>query len=180
MEAALVAMTSPPTARHYVPPAGGRPERPRAAGVLGVFAHHPDLAQAFFAFNGHVLYGTTLTLRQREILALRTAAVRNSAYLWGQRLAHQDDAGLSASDIAGIAFGPNAPFLDDLDSALLIAADELLTVGALSETSWQRLTPLLDHAQILDVIFTVGCYAMVASLCTSLELEVESDIPPVR
>jgi alkylhydroperoxidase family enzyme len=143
---------------------------------MGVFAHHPDLAHAFFAFNAHVLYGTTLTVRQRELLALRTAVVRRSPYLWSQHLVHTDDAGLSSDEIAAIAFGPEAPSFEDLDTALLEAVDELLLGGQLSDRTWAALIEELDLPQVLDVIFTVGCYATVASMCESLRLDIETDL----
>lgn len=176
MNAALTAMR-PPTARHFVPPPGGRPDRPRASNVMGVFALHPDLAQAFFSFNGHILYGTTLSLRHRQVLVLRVAAVRKSRYLWLQHQVHKDDAGLSDADISRIAFGPLAPLLDPLDQALLSAVDELIEVGRIGEETWALLSAGFESRQILDIIFTVGCYDTVARLCDSLQLDLETDVP---
>lgn len=176
MSEALLAM-QPPTARHFVPPPGGRPDRPKASNNMGSFAHHPDLAQAFFSFNGHILYGTTLTLRQRELLVLRVAAIRKSAYLWGQHLVHKQEASLTDEDIARIAFGPAAPFLDPLERAMLSAADELVADGKIGDGTWKVLSSSLSTEQVLDVIFTVGCYDMVAWMSDSLELDMESDLP---
>jgi alkylhydroperoxidase family enzyme len=176
MQVALEAMT-PPTPRHYVPPPGGRPDRPRASATMGTFAHHPDLAQAWLSFNGHILYGTTLSLRQREILVLRVAAVRHSPYEWAQHLVHKDEAGLTDEDIARIAFGPEAPFLDPLEQALIRAVDELIGEGAISRGTWSVLAGTLDERQILDTIFTVGCYDTLAWLYDSMELQLESDLP---
>ncbi len=147
---------------------------------MGSFAHHPDLAQAFFSFNGHILYGTTLSLRQRQVLVLRIAAVRRSRYLWLQHLVHKDEAGLSDEDIARIAFGPLAPFMDPLEQALLRAVDELIGEGRVGEETWGRLAANLETRQILDVIFTVGCYDTVARVCDSLELDLETDVPGGR
>jgi alkylhydroperoxidase family enzyme len=176
MDAALEAMR-PPTARHFVPPPGGRPDRPKAIGTMGTFAHHPDLAQAWLGFNGHILYGTTLSLRQREILVLRVATVCESPYQWAQHLVHKDEAGLSDEDIARIAFGPNAPFLDPLEQALIRAVDELIGDGAISRDTWSVLAAKLDNQQLLDAIFTVGCYCTMTWLLESVELELEADLP---
>ncbi|MGO9857683.1 MAG: carboxymuconolactone decarboxylase family protein [Acidimicrobiales bacterium] len=173
---ALSAM-QPPTARHFVPPPGGRPDRPKASAIMGTFAHHPDLAKAFFSFNGHILYGTTLSLRQRGILVLRLAAVRQSPYLWAQHLVHTEEAGISEADVSRIAFGPEAPFLDPLESAILRAVDELVLDGAISSGTWALLAQDLTSQQILDLIFTVGCYDMIAWVCGSLEFELEQDLP---
>jgi alkylhydroperoxidase family enzyme len=179
MNAALHAM-QPPTARHYVPPPGGRPDRPKASKAMGSFAHHPDLAQAFFSFNGHILYGTTLSLRQRQVLVLRTAVVRQCRYLWLQHLVHKDEAGLTDEDIARIAFGPQAPLLDPLEQGLLRAVDELIRDGRIGEATWAALVAKLDDKQILDVIFTVGCYDTIARMCDSLQLDLETDLPHNR
>ena len=177
MISALESM-QPPTARHYVPPPGGRPERPRGTNVMGTFAHHPDLASAFFGFNGHILYGTTLSLRQRQLLVLRVATVRQARYLWLQHLAHKDDAGLSDADIARIAFGPDAPMLDPFEALLLRAVDELIGAGRVGPETWAGLAAGLEPRQILDVIFTVGCYDTVAMMCDSLDLDLEADAMP--
>ena len=177
MDAALKAMSQPPTARHFVPPPGGRPERPRASNVMGTFAHHPDLAQAFFSFNSHVLYGTTLTIRQRQVVILRVAAVRKSRYLWLQHQAYKGDAALTDQDVARIAFGPLAPGLDDLDSALLSAVDELITDGRIGRETWAALSSELDVRQLIDVMFTVSCYEAVARMCDSFQLDLETDVP---
>ena len=179
MDVAQAAMR-PPTPRHFVPPPGGRPGRPKAFGTLGTFAYHPDLAQAWLGFNGHILYGTTLTLRQREILVLRVAAVLHSTYGWGQHLVHKDEAGLSDEDIARIAFGPEAPFLDPLEQAMLRAVDELLGQGQIGGTTWDVLAEHFDERQLLDLIFTVGTYTILDWMSDSIGFELESDItsPP--
>jgi alkylhydroperoxidase family enzyme len=176
MQTALEAMT-PPTPRHYVPPPGGRPGRPKAFGTLGTFAWHPDLAEAWMHYNGHILYGTTLSLRQREILVLRVAAVRCSSKLWAEHLVHKDEASLTDQDIAKIAFGPDAPFLDPLEQALLRAADELITHGAISRETWSDLKNHFDERQLLDTIFTVGCYDTLSALLQSVELHLDDDVP---
>jgi alkylhydroperoxidase family enzyme len=172
---ALSAM-QPPTARHFVPPPGGRSDRPKAASIMGTFAHHPDLAKAYFSFNGHILYGTTLSIRQRELAVLRLAALRQSAYLWAQRLVYQGEAHISDADIARIAFGPDAPFLDSRDKPLLQAVDELIEAGRISADTWRDLEGQLSTQQILDLIFTVGCYDMIAWVCSSLEFDLEKDL----
>src|SRR6185369_542183 len=112
MRDALAAMR-PPVPRYQ--PAGRTHDRPQAGNTLDTFAHHPALAQAFLTFNGHVLYATTLTERQREILVLRVAACRESAYLWAQHLFMGRDAGLTDEEMGRIAFGPEAPFFTPLE-----------------------------------------------------------------
>ena len=173
MHDALAAMR-PPVPR-YQP--AGREDRPQAGNTLDTFAHHPALTQAFLTFNGHVLYATTLTERQREILVLRVAARRKSAYLWAQHLFLGRDGGLSDEEMARIAFGPDAPFFEPLEVALIRCVDELVDEGAISSETWQVLAAEFGAQQLLDVVFTVGCYNTVAWFFRSFDLEVDAEIP---
>jgi 4-carboxymuconolactone decarboxylase len=150
-------------------------ERPKPLNLLGVMAHHPVLARAYFTFNGHLLGTTTLSARHRELLVMRVAAVRHCESEWIQHLLIARDVGLSDEEIGRIAFGPNAPFWDALDAALLRSADELLVDGKLSEQTWQVLSEELSTQQLLDVIFTVGGYDTLAKVFESLQLEIEPE-----
>ena len=71
--------------------------------MLGTLAHHPALARAFHTFNGHVLFATSLSVRQRELVVLRVAAVRRSTYEWAQHVVIDRDAGLTDDEILQIA-----------------------------------------------------------------------------
>jgi alkylhydroperoxidase family enzyme len=137
---------------------------------METFAHHPDLARAFLAFNGHVLWGTTLTARQRQIIVLRVAARREAAFLWTEHRFGAHDAGLTDEEIARIAFGANAPFLDPLEQGLIQAVDDLIDDGVVSDATWGLLAATLDARQLLDVVFTAGCYETVAWFMRSVEL----------
>ena len=173
MRDALVAMRPP--APRYQP--AGREDRPQAGNTLDTFAHHPALAQAFLTFNGHILYATTLTERQREILVLRVAARRRSAYLWAQHLFLGRDSGLTDEEMGRVAFGPDAPFFEPLETALIQCVDDLVDDGAIGAETWAVLAAELDAQQLLDVVFTVGCYNTVAWLFRSFDLEVDPEIP---
>ena len=77
--------------------------------MLGTLARYPALAQAYHTFNGHVLFATTLSTRQRELLVLRVATVRQCTYEWKQHVALAGAVGLGPDEIRDIASGPGAP-----------------------------------------------------------------------
>ena len=105
MKGALAAL-HPPAPRHPVP---SRAEgRPKGLNVLGMLAHHPELATAYHSFCGHALYGTTLAQRQRELIVLRVASVRESEYEWAQHAVIAGDVGLDDAEVARIRTGPDA------------------------------------------------------------------------
>jgi AhpD family alkylhydroperoxidase len=173
MRQALDALGNPPDARHPLPV---RKDRPMARNTLGTFAHHPALTQAFFTLNGHIIRGTTLSERQRELLVLRVSTLRRCPYEWAQHVYMGRDAGLTDEEISRIAFGPDAPFWTPLESALLRAADELVGDGAISPPTWDVLAAELDAQQLLDVIFTVGTYETLAYMMRSLDLDLDPEL----
>lgn len=172
MRDALAAM-NPPVRRHPPMPTEGRP---KGLNVLGALAHHPELAHAFFTFNGHLLSATSLTPRQRELLVLRTAVLRQSEYEWAQHVVIAGDVGISRAEVAQIAWGPDSALWSPADAALLRTADELVADGVISDATWATLAENLSTQQILDVIFTVGAYETLGWMLRSFGVELDEDV----
>ena len=173
MREALAALR-PPDPRHPLPPR--RDDRPKALNALGTLARHPQLARAFHTFNGHVLFGSTLSPRQRELLVLRVAAVRGSDYEWAQHAFLARDAGLGDDDIARIAVGPEASGWSPLDRAMVRAVDELVDDALISDRTWAALAGELDEQQLMDLVFTVGAYEVLAMAFRSFGVELDADL----
>jgi alkylhydroperoxidase family enzyme len=174
MRDALTAML-PPSPRHPRPPTEGRP---RGMNILSTFAHHPALARAFFTLNGHLLMATTLSLRQRELVILRVAAVRHSPYEWAQHVVVGRDVGLTDEEIGRVALGPDGPFWDPAESSLLRAVDELIVDRTISDETWASLSLCMDTQQLMDLVFTVGSYDTLATLMGTFQLELDDDLAP--
>jgi AhpD family alkylhydroperoxidase len=156
-------------------PAGGRPG---GANLLGTLARYPALCTTFLAFNGHLLYGATLAARHRELLILRVASLRNCDYEWAQHTLLAGDAGLRPEEIARVTAGPDSPGWTPLERALLKAADELIADGAVTTGTWNVLARDLDDQRLMDVVFTVGTYDLVAMALRSFAVEPEPDLVP--
>ncbi|MGW6118210.1 carboxymuconolactone decarboxylase family protein [Nocardia sp. NPDC055165] len=159
---------------------GDKPSTGRQSGanLLGTLARYPALAKPFLTFNGHFLYGSTLSARQRELLVLRVAAVQRCGYEWAQHSILAADAGLEPEEIARIERGPSAPGWSAIDGALLAAVDELLGDGAVSGPTWTALAAEFDEHQLMDVVFTVGMYAMLAMALSSFAVAAEAALVP--
>jgi alkylhydroperoxidase family enzyme len=173
MADALAALR-PAVPRHPFP--SRDPSRPKGLNVLGTLAQHPTLAKAFHTFNGHVLFGTSLSPRQRELLVLRVAAVRHSDYEWAQHAVLAGDVGLAPDEVARIAEGPDAPGWSSLDAAIVRAVDELLGAGAVADATWSTLAAAFDVQQLMDLVFTVGAYEALAFALRSFGVELDDDL----
>jgi alkylhydroperoxidase family enzyme len=164
-----------------LPPDAQRPLRRRKGGsqghnVLGTLARHPKLMRAFHTFNGHVLFTSTLTPRQRELLILRVAALREAAYEWEQHVSLAAEAGLDDEEIARIAEGPEAPGWSATDAAMLWAVDELVIDAMVCVPTWDALAATLDEHQLMDLVFTVGAYDLLAMAFRSFGVELDEDL----
>jgi alkylhydroperoxidase family enzyme len=173
MRAAL-AVLRPENPRHPLPPTDLG--RPKGLNVLGMFAHHPDLTLAYNTFNGHILFGSTLTPRQREVLVLRVAAVRDATYEWKQHEVMAGDAGLTPEDVAAIAEGPESPGLAPLDRAMVRAVDELVADAMIGDETWAELADAFDDQQLLDLVFTVGAYEILAMAFRTFAIPLDADL----
>ena len=173
----VLAALRPPEVRHQ-PPARGE-GRPKGLNILGTLAHHPALARAYHVFNGHVLFSTTLTERQRELAVLRVAALRRAEYEWRQHAVLAGDVGIGEEELAAVAQGPDAPLWTAIDAALLRAVDELVAAAALSQETFQALAGSLTTEQVMDLVFTVGAYDLLAMVFGAFAIELDDDLAAV-
>lgn len=176
MAAALAAAYRPENPRHPVPPRD--PASPSGLNAMGVLAHHPELTEAYNQLIRHALYFTTITPRQRELLVLRVAHVRDATYEWAQHVYQAGVAGLAPEEVARVRVGPDAPGWAPLERALLTAADELVADARIGEETYAALSAELDTRQLMDVVFTVGAYEVFAMAMRTFDVELDDDLRP--
>ena len=151
---------------------------PAAAGnLVATLLHHPKLTRAFLRFNFHLLYGSTLPARLREIAVLRVAHLAKCEYEWQHHVSMGRDAGLSDDVIAGIQSGEAT---DDLDQAVITAVDELQNDSVVSDPTWAGLAAHLDEQQLMDLVFTIGCYGSLAMAINTFGVEPDSNMDAER
>lgn len=151
---------------------------PAGSNLFGTLARYPALTKPFLAFNGHFLYGSTLSARQRELLVLRVAYVQKCHYEWAQHVLLAENAGFGADEIARVTEGPDAPGWTPIERSLVKAVDELLGDATISDDTWGALAQELNEDQLMDVVFTVGTYSMVAMALRSFGVEPDADLVP--
>jgi len=174
----VLAAQRPPNPRHPYPPRD--PSRPKGRNVLGLLAHYPALSTAYHHLIGHVLFATTLTVRQRELIILRVAHLRDATYEWAQHVFMAGEAGLTPEEVARVRAGGEAEGWASLERALLGAVDDLIADARIGETNYGVLSAKLDTQQIMDVVFTVGAYETLAMAMRTFDLELDEDLLAYR
>ena len=150
---------------------------PERFSVVGTFVRHPRLAEAFWGFNGYQLQRSSLPLRWRELVILRVAHLRRSAYEWGQHVKIALEGGITAEEIDQLAQGNDG--FDGTDRLVLEATDELLGDGRISDDLLPRIEAELDTHQMMDLVFIVGTYSMLAMAFETWRLTPEPDTAPL-
>jgi len=148
-----------------------------AANALRTYLNHPVLAENILPFERYISSASTLEPRHREILILRTAWLCRDEYVWAHHAAAARRAGMTNDDLTRIARGPDAPGWDPFEAALLRAADELQVDAFVSDRTWSVLTARYDTRQIIDAVFTVAEFTMIAGTVNSLGIQVEDAFP---
>lgn len=171
---AIDQMTPPPGSIY----ARRREERGGAGGVnaLALLARHPALAKGFMTFNRHLLYESGLDERTRELVVLRVARLCRSPYEWAQHVLVAEQLGMSPAEIDRVLAGPEADGWTPLEAAVLRAADQLIDHADVDDDTWAVLAAALDHAGLLDLIFTVGGYATLAMAFNASRLPLDPDL----
>jgi alkylhydroperoxidase family enzyme len=78
------------------------------------------------------------------------------------------EAGLSTDDIAALQRGEAA---DDFDQTILTAVDELVDHTEISDATWAALGEKFDTKQLMDFVFTIGGYHMLAMALNTFGVE---------
>lgn len=136
--------------------------------VIGTLARHWPASKALGQVGAHVLGPTsTLPPRERELLILRTAWLCQSEYEWAQHVRIGLKTGVTRDEIERVREGPEDPGWDSFDATLIRAADELHAHQRIANTTWQGLAARYDTLQLMDVVFAVGQYTLVAMALNS-------------
>jgi 4-carboxymuconolactone decarboxylase len=177
------AVSTFPSARDFVL-SRHREDGARGMHGLGVILRHPALAKAFLAFNNHVAVASSVSKRVRELLILRISWLRRSEYEFLQHVVLGRNAGLSEAELERVQLGPDAAGWDPVDADLVRAVDELHVDARIHDATWERLSAHFDTTQIMDIVFAVGCYDVLAMVFKTFGAQLEPGVdaldPAVR
>jgi alkylhydroperoxidase family enzyme len=144
--------------------------------VIATVARHPKLLKRWTVFGNHILGGSTLPARERELVILRTGFVASSPYEWVQHVKIARQAGCTDEEIERVMSGPDHPDWSDTDRALLEATDELMADRFISDQVWGALRSKWSEQQCMDLVFTVGQYCLVSMALNTFGVQIEDGV----
>jgi AhpD family alkylhydroperoxidase len=114
--------------------------------------------------------GGSLPRSDTEMVILRVAHLRNSAYELAQHSRLARRAGLNQADIERVTRGPNDEGWSPRRRLMLEATDQLIRTHDLSDETWTSLRKHLDEKTSLELVMLVCHYDMLATFIQTLRI----------
>lgn len=135
---------------------------------------HPSLLRNYTPFAMQLGRESNLPLRDKEILILRVSTLCKEAYESAHHLYIAREAGLPDEEIEAARTGGEG--LSPFDAALVRAAEELVKNQCVSDATWAVLAERYTTAQLIEAVFMVANYTMLAMVNNSLGIQPEKEV----
>jgi len=150
----------------------------KGIGFMSTVLHNQNLYDVWRPLARYLNASTTLTLRDREIVILRTAWLSHSQYEWGNHaLVVATGNVLSDQEMLGIRLGSSAPNWTPAEAALIAATEEYKASSAISEATWQTLSDTYSDEQLVELLVLIGFYWLIAFFASSVQIDLEEGLP---
>jgi alkylhydroperoxidase family enzyme len=125
--------------------------------------------------RGGLLDPGSITIRQREIVILRTTARAGAEYEWGVHAAFFGGAaGLGEAETAAtVLAGPDAPCWSEEEALLVRLADELHEDARPSDDTWTALGAHFAEDQLIELLALAGLYRAISYAVNGTRIELE-------
>ena len=134
-------------------------------------SRHRRLFRGWLRFAGRLMPGGSLSRRETEMVIVRVAHLRDSAYELHQHRRLARRAGMDEAEIERVATGPSDEGWSPRERALLEATDELISSQDVSDATWTRLKEHLDERRCIELVMLVGHYDMLATFIRTLRID---------
>ncbi len=165
-----------PLTQPYPPEAAAElAQMPADIGLFRTVAHNPRVLSRWR--GGGLLDKGSITLRQREILILRTTAKLKAEYEWGVHVGFfAAKAKFSTAEIHATVHG-GASAWNAEEAVLIDITDALTDTGTVDDGLWQKASEYYKPDQLIEIIALVGFYHLVSFTVNATGVALEPDAP---
>lgn len=157
-----------------IEPFGGRSNPRCELNFFKTLIQHPSLLQNYTPFAMQLGANPTLPARDKEILILRTSSLCKETYELAHHLYIARQAGMTDDEIEAAKQGGKG--LSAFDQALATAAEELVRDHCITDETWAVLAQHYTTEQLIETVFMVANYTMLAMVNNSLGIQQEAEV----
>ncbi|MFN3524722.1 MAG: carboxymuconolactone decarboxylase family protein [Paracoccus sp. (in: a-proteobacteria)] len=139
--------------------------------VYRTMAHHPALLRAWAPLRQHIVRDSALGPERSEAVILRAAYRLGSRYEWAHHVIRARRLGFSDARIENLRGMP-----DGEDGLIARAVDALFDDRHLPPALEAQLATAIGRAAVIDLIATVGFYAVLGWLVETYDTPLDADI----
>jgi alkylhydroperoxidase family enzyme len=141
--------------------------------AVKALAHAPEVSLASMRFHKALTQSQGLAPRLKELVILRVLWLNRAEYQWSQHLLISSRYGFDDEDYTAIKTGTISPNWSELEALAVAAVDQLEKAGNIDDALWARIAEHLKHGQILELLYLVGSFKMVAWIFNSIRLDLD-------
>ena len=149
----------------------GRVTGTTAPNLFLTLGRHRGLFRGWLHFAGRLMPGGKLPRRETELVILRVAHRRSCAYEFDHHVHLARRAGVTAADVERITADVPPPGQSAREDAILAAVEALHARQDLDDAEWDELARHLDEREIIELVFLVGHYEMLATSIRTLRVQ---------
>ena len=143
--------------------------------VFHMMAHAETAVRPFMRLGNALLFKGELDDVLREIVILRVGHVTGSGYEVHQHKIVGRNCGMTEAQIEAVPEGAASDVFDDTQKLALRVTDEVLAGVRMRPETFEAAKAAFAHRQLVELLLTVGFYAMIAGLLENLEVEIEPE-----
>lgn len=144
--------------------------------IFRLLLRRPRYAKGFSDALGYLLTGEALDHRLRELVIMRIAWRTGSDYEWTQHWELAQRFGVSTEDLLAVREGPASTRFDEIDRAALEATDQAVQGETIKPELLSVLSDRLGADATLELVATIGGWAMVSIILRTLEVPLEEGL----
>ena len=145
--------------------------------IFRTVAHNPRVLSRMVA--GGLLDKGSVSLRERELVILRTCAQCGAEYEWGVHVtAYGAKAQFTPQQVAATVHGgADAPEWSAGEKLLIRLCDALVRERDVDDALWAELAQVYDRAQLIELLMLAGFYQMVSCVVKAARIEHQAGTP---
>jgi alkylhydroperoxidase family enzyme len=133
-----------------------------------VFLPFMELSKAIFA-------KLDIPPRERELLVLAVIHLERGEYEWAQHVQIAEDMGISREKIDAISQHRfNAAVFNEREHAILAFTRQVVQSVRVDDYVFDALSAFYSSRQIVETVYTIGCYMTVLRISEVAELEIDA------
>jgi 4-carboxymuconolactone decarboxylase len=150
--------------------------RGQVRGPFLALLHSPPLAERTAHLGSYIRFESQLDPKILELAALAAARELECKHEWAAHIGHAQKAGVSLETIRAVHQRKGPESFSSEEAQIISGVQELLRSHRLSERTFQALYARLGERGMVELIATIGYYAMLA--CTLNAFDVVSTTAP--